>query len=101
MPGIQRLLNHRLEEERVEFVSLKDINDLPPNWGLSTHTRQADRHCLPGSNLAAIRDWMLASVVLGYDHVRIVDQVLGADPQFHPEAPELPFTHKNYIHEPF
>jgi len=34
-------------EERVEFVvSLKDINDLPPDWGLSTHTRQADRHCL-------------------------------------------------------
>ena len=47
MPGFQRLLNHRLEEERVEFVvSLKDINDLPPDWGLSTHTRQADRHCL-------------------------------------------------------
>jgi len=47
MPGFQRLLNHRLEEERVEFVvSLKDINDLPPDWGLSTHTQQADRHCL-------------------------------------------------------
>ncbi len=47
MPGFQRLLNHRLEEERVEFVeSLKDINDLPPDWGLPTHTQQADRHCL-------------------------------------------------------
>ena len=46
MPGFQRLLNHRLEEERVKFVvSLKDINDLPPDWGLSTHTQQADRHC--------------------------------------------------------
>jgi len=47
MPEFQRLSNYRLEEERVEFVvTLKDINDLPPDRGLSTHARQADRHCL-------------------------------------------------------
>ena len=26
--------------------------------------------------------------------------MLGADPQFHPEVPEFPYTHKSYLHEP-
>ena len=37
---------------------------------------------------------------MGHVHIRILDPVLGADSQFHPEVPEFPYTHQNYIHEP-
>ena len=51
-------------------------------------------------DLAAVRDFVQAAEELGYDHIRLLDHVLGADPQFHPEVPEFPYTHKSYIHEP-
>ena len=37
---------------------------------------------------------------MGHVHIRILDPVLGADSQFHPEVPEFPYTHQSYIHEP-
>src|SRR3989441_2413526 len=53
-----------------------------------------------GADLVGLRDFVQAAEELGYDHVRLLDHVLGADPQFHPEIPELPYTHKSYLHEP-
>src|SRR6476659_2458182 len=53
-----------------------------------------------GSDLVGLRDFVQAVEDLGYDHVRLLDHVLGADPQFHPELTELPYTHKSYLHEP-
>jgi probable F420-dependent oxidoreductase len=53
-----------------------------------------------GADLVALRDFIQAAEELGYDHIRLLDHVLGADPQFHPEVPEFPYTHKSYIHEP-
>jgi len=54
-----------------------------------------------GDDLVAVRDFVQAADDLGYNHVRILDHVLGADPQFHPEVEHFPYTHKTYIHEPF
>ncbi len=54
-----------------------------------------------GDDLGALRDYIQAAEDLGYDHVRILDHVLGADPQFHPEVSEFPYTYKSYTHEPF
>ena len=54
-----------------------------------------------GDDLVAVRDYVQAADDLGYNHVRILDHVLGADPQFHPEVDHFPYTHKSYIHEPF
>ncbi len=54
-----------------------------------------------GADFGALRDYIQAAEDLGYAHVRILDHVLGADPQFHPEVPEFPYTHQSYIHEPF
>ncbi len=53
-----------------------------------------------GADLAGLRDFVQAAEDLGYDHIRLLDHVLGVDPQFHPEVPEFPYTHKSYIHEP-
>ncbi len=53
-----------------------------------------------GADLVGLRDFVQAVEDLGYAHVRLLDHVLGADPQFHPEMPELPYTHKSYLHEP-
>src|SRR6266446_9384677 len=53
-----------------------------------------------GADLVGLRDFVQATEDLGYAHVRLLDHVLGADPQFHPEMPELPYTHKSYLHEP-
>src|SRR5438093_4900884 len=53
-----------------------------------------------GADLIRLRDFVQATEDLGYAHVRLLDHVLGADPQFHPEMPELPYTHKSYLHEP-
>ena len=54
-----------------------------------------------GDDLVGVRDYVQAADDLGYNHVRILDHVLGADPQFHPEVEHFPYTHKSYIHEPF
>jgi probable F420-dependent oxidoreductase len=54
-----------------------------------------------GADLAALRDYVQAAEDLGYAHIRILDHVLGADPQFHPEVPTFPYTFQSYIHEPF
>jgi probable F420-dependent oxidoreductase len=53
-----------------------------------------------GADLAGLRDFVQAADDLGYAHIRLLDHVLGADPQFHPEVPEFPYTYKSYIHEP-
>jgi probable F420-dependent oxidoreductase len=52
------------------------------------------------ADLAGLRDFVQAAEELGYAHLRILDHVLGADPQFHPEVPEFPYTHRSYLHEP-
>ena len=54
-----------------------------------------------GDDLVGVRDYVQAADDLGYNHVRILDHVLGADPEFHPEVEHFPYTHKSYIHEPF
>jgi probable F420-dependent oxidoreductase len=54
-----------------------------------------------GADLAAVRDYIQATEELGYSHLRILDHVLGADPQWHPEVPVLYYTHRSVIHEPF
>jgi alkanesulfonate monooxygenase SsuD/methylene tetrahydromethanopterin reductase-like flavin-dependent oxidoreductase (luciferase family) len=51
-----------------------------------------------GADLTGLRDFVQAAEDLGYTY--LLDHVLGADPQFHPEVPEFPYTHKSYIHEP-
>src|SRR5215471_3402255 len=53
-----------------------------------------------GADLAGLRDFVQAAEELGYAHVRLLDHVLGADPQFHPEVAVFPYTHQSYIHEP-
>jgi probable F420-dependent oxidoreductase len=53
-----------------------------------------------GADLTGLRDFVQAAEDLGYTHIRLLDHVLGADPQFHPEVPEFPYTHKSYLHEP-
>jgi probable F420-dependent oxidoreductase len=54
-----------------------------------------------GADFTGLRDFVQAAEDLGYAHVRLLDHVLGADPQFHPEVPAFPYTHKSYLHEPF
>jgi probable F420-dependent oxidoreductase len=54
-----------------------------------------------GADLAGLHDFVQAAEELGYAHVRLLDHVLGADPQFHPEVPALSYTHRSYLHEPF
>ena len=51
-------------------------------------------------DLAGLRGFVQAAEELGYAHLRVLDHVLGADPQFHPEVPEFPYTHQSYLHEP-
>ncbi len=51
-----------------------------------------------GDDLVGVRDFVQAADDLGYNHVRILDHVLGADPQFHPDVEHFPYTHKSYIH---
>jgi len=52
-------------------------------------------------DFGALHDYLQAAEDLGYDHVRTLDHVLGADPQFHPEVSEFPYTHQSHTHEPF
>ena len=54
-----------------------------------------------GDDLGAVREFVQAAEQLGYTHIRILDHVLGADPQYHPEVPRFPYTYQSYIHEPF
>ena len=54
-----------------------------------------------GADFAASRDFVQTADELGYSHLRILDHVLGADPEFHPEVPTFYYTHESYIHEPF
>src|SRR4029450_6656776 len=54
-----------------------------------------------GADLAVVRDFVHTAEELGYTHVRILDHVLGADPQFHPEVPVFYYTHASVTHEPF
>ena len=54
-----------------------------------------------GDDFGALRDYIQAAEDLGYSHVRILDHVLGAVPEQHPEVPQFPYTHESYIHEPF
>ena len=52
-------------------------------------------------DLAVVRDFVHTAEELGYTHLRILDHVLGADPQFHPEVPVFYYTHASVTHEPF
>ena len=54
-----------------------------------------------GADLSGLRDFVQAAEDLAYTHIRLLDHVLGADPQFHPEVPEFPYTYQSYLHEPF
>ena len=54
-----------------------------------------------GADLPAVRDFVQAAEGLGYTHVRILDHVLGADPQHHPEVTRFPYTYQSHLHEPF
>ncbi|MEE2687265.1 MAG: LLM class F420-dependent oxidoreductase [Chloroflexota bacterium] len=54
-----------------------------------------------GDDLGGVREFVQAAEQLGYTHIRILDHVLGADPQYHPEVPRFPYTDQSYIHEPF
>ena len=54
-----------------------------------------------GDDFGALRDYIQAAEDLGYAHVRILDHVLGAVPEKHPEVPHFPYSHESYIHEPF
>ena len=51
-------------------------------------------------DLSGLRDFVQAAEGLGYSHIRWLDHVLGADPQYHPEVPHFFYTHESYIHEP-
>lgn len=54
-----------------------------------------------GADFGALRDFVQAAEDLGYTHLRILDHVLGADPQQHPEVPRFAYTYESYMHEPF
>src|SRR5438105_13847832 len=54
-----------------------------------------------GADLAVVRDFVHTAEELGYTHLRILDHVLGADPQFHPEVPLFYYTHESATPEPF
>src|ERR671929_75206 len=54
-----------------------------------------------GADLAVVRDFVHTAEELGYTHLRILDHILGADPQFHPEVPVFYYTHESVTHEPF
>src|SRR6266511_4507663 len=54
-----------------------------------------------GADLAVVRDFVHTAEGLGYTHLRVLDHVLGADPQFHPEVPVFYYTHASVTHEPF
>ncbi len=53
-----------------------------------------------GHDMGAVRDFIQAAEDLGYDHIRTLDHVLGADPQHHPEVNYFVYTYKSVTHEP-
>ncbi len=54
-----------------------------------------------GHDLGQIREYVQAAEDLGYDHIRILDHVLGADPASHPDVDHFSYTHQSVIHEAF
>jgi len=54
-----------------------------------------------GVDLGAVRDFVQAAEDLGYDYIRILDHVLGANPEFHPKVDYFAYTHESVTHEPF
>ena len=54
-----------------------------------------------GHDSGAVREFAQAVEDLGYSHIRILDHVVGANPQKHPEVPEFYYTHESVIREPF
>ena len=59
----------------------------------------------PTTNFAhdsgAVREFVQVAEDLGYDHLRILDHVVGANPEKHPEVPQFYYTHESVIREPF
>ena len=53
-----------------------------------------------GSDPAALRDFVQAAEDLGYSHLSVYEEVLGADPLHHQEFTES-FNAKDMFHEPF
>ncbi len=53
-----------------------------------------------GHDLAAVREYAQAVEELGYGHIRILDHVLGAVPEQHPEVEHFIYTHESVTHEP-
>ena len=54
-----------------------------------------------GHDSGAVREFVQTAEDLGYSHIRILDHVLGANPEKHPEVPEFYYTHESVIREPF
>ena len=54
-----------------------------------------------GNDLGEVREYVQAAEDLGYDHIRILDHVLGADPRHHPEVDNFAYTYESVIHEVF
>lgn len=54
-----------------------------------------------GQDLGAVREYVAAAERLGYGHVRVIDHVLGAHPEFHRgKIPVFHHTHQSCQHEP-
>ena len=54
-----------------------------------------------GHDSGAIREFVQTAEGLGYDHIRVLDHVMGVDPAYHPEVPLFYYTHESVIREPF
>ena len=54
-----------------------------------------------GHDSGAVREFVQTAEDLGYSHIRILDHVVGANPDKHPEVPEFYYTHESVIREPF
>jgi probable F420-dependent oxidoreductase len=62
-----------------------------------------------GSDVNAIREYVLSAEDIGYTHIFIADHVLGADPKYHlsPDASSMSrslsaeYSHESVVHEPF
>ena len=54
-----------------------------------------------GHDSGAVREFVQTVEDLGYNHIRILDHVVGANPEQHPEVPAFYYTHESVIREPF
>ena len=81
--------------ENWQWMYATDIEEQVMRIGVSFPTVEI------GADLAVVRDFVHTAEELGYTHLRILDHVLGADPQFHPEVPVFYYTHESVTHEPF